>query len=80
MKTVLKTPDYLKTCSSSGEQSASLSTLNPLGGVECRQLHQHRVQSRQRQMANALVQWLAVLLSRAGLQLTGGREEGRHPG
>ena len=79
MESVLQTPDYLKTCSTSGAQSASLSILNALqGGVESHQLQQHRVQSRQRQMANApVVQLLAMLLARADLWLIGGQEEGR---
>ena len=48
---------YLKTCTTSFSeaQSASLSTLElPSGCVEVQQLQQHRVQSPQRQMANAL--------------------------
>ena len=41
MESVLQTPDYLKTCSTSGAQSASLSILNaPQGVVESHQLQQ----------------------------------------
>ena len=42
----------------------------PQGGAEGQQLKQHRVQSPQRQMANALVQSLAALLVSANLQVT----------
>ena len=53
----LKISNYLKTCPTSfpGTQSASLSTLNSPQGAEGGQLQQGRVQSLQRQMANAHV-------------------------